>query len=56
MLFRSTNRKFIHDGDVEHGFGWAGQVMGLIKDAPAVDELIARIMAEAENIRLTWGK
>lgn len=56
LISGRTNRKFIHDGDEEHGFGWAGQVMGLIKDTPAVDELITRILAEAENIRLTWGK
>jgi NAD(P)H-dependent flavin oxidoreductase YrpB (nitropropane dioxygenase family) len=32
-----ANQKFIHDGDVENGYGWAGQVSGLITDVPTVE-------------------
>jgi NADH:quinone reductase (non-electrogenic) len=51
----AANRKYIYDGDEENGFGWAGQVMGLIKDSPSVSELFERIIKEAEEIRKTWG-
>jgi enoyl-[acyl-carrier protein] reductase II len=40
---------------LEEGFGWAGQVMGLIKDIPGVAELFQRILGEAESIRGKWG-
>ena len=50
-----ANRKFIHDGDIESGFGWAGQVAGLITDVPTVGELIERMVKEAEEIRNGWN-
>lgn len=49
-----ANKNYIYEGS-EKGFGWAGQVTGLIKDVPTVDELITRMVAEAEAIRLKWG-
>lgn len=52
----AANRKYIYDGDEENGFGWAGQVMGLIKDAPSVGELFERMINEAEQIRGAWSK
>ncbi|WP_071459301.1 NAD(P)H-dependent flavin oxidoreductase [Bacillus massilinigeriensis] len=54
MISGEANRKYIYSGDQENGFAWAGQVMGLIKDIPSVDELLARIMKEAELIRNRW--
>ena len=50
-----ANQKFIHDGDVESGFGWAGQVAGLITDVPTVGELFERMVKEAEGIRNGWN-
>lgn len=50
-----VNKKFIHSGDNSHGFGWAGQVTGMIKDVPTVKELIERMVAEAKAVRLKWG-
>ena len=50
-----ANRRFIHDGDVENGFGWAGQVTGLIDDIPSVAELFRRMVKEAETIRTSWN-
>lgn len=41
------NRRFVYEGDAEEGFGWAGQVIGLIHDVPTVRELIERMMEEA---------
>lgn len=56
LISGTANRKYIYDGDDEHGFGWAGQVMGLIKDSPTVAQLFARIIDEAEEIRTDWSK
>lgn len=51
-----ANKRFIYDGDAKNGFGWAGQVAGLIKDVPTVKELFERMIREAEEIRLKWGR
>lgn len=45
-----ANKRYIYDGKIEEGFAWAGQVVGRIHDAPAVAELIGRIIKEAEHI------
>ncbi len=37
-------------GDLEAGIWWIGTVMGLIDDIPTAGELVARIVAEAEQI------
>lgn len=50
-----ANKNFIYDGNQESGFGWAGQVTGMIEDVPTVQELIGRMVAEAEAIRVKWG-
>lgn len=50
----NANKKWIHDGKEKEGFGWAGQVMGLIKDVPTVEELFNRMIKEAEEIRQRW--
>ncbi len=52
----TANKRFIYDGEQEQGFGWAGQVTGMIHDIPTVEELINRMVAEAESIRLKWGQ
>lgn len=50
-----ANQKFIYDGDEERGYGWAGQVTGLINDVPTVAELFKRMVKEAEAIRKNWN-
>lgn len=50
-----ANKRLIYDGSMEEGFGWAGQVAGLIKDIPTVSGLIERMVQEAEDIRSKWG-
>lgn len=44
-------RRSIQDGDQERGIQLIGQVQGLVHDAPAVAEIVARVMAEAEQAR-----
>ena len=41
----------IHKGEMEQVYAWAGQVMGLIHDIPTEEELLLRIISEAEEIR-----
>jgi NAD(P)H-dependent flavin oxidoreductase YrpB (nitropropane dioxygenase family) len=50
-----ANKRYIYDGNENEGFGWAGQVMGLIKDVPSVQELLSRMITEAEGIRKKWS-
>jgi NAD(P)H-dependent flavin oxidoreductase YrpB (nitropropane dioxygenase family) len=56
LISGNANKRYIYEGASEEGFAWAGQVMGLIKDVPTVDELITRMVKEAEQIRALWGK
>lgn len=51
----NANKNYIYDGKLDEGFAWAGQVMGLIKDVPTVNELISRMITEAEAIRNEWS-
>jgi enoyl-[acyl-carrier protein] reductase II len=44
-------RRAIQDGDHERGIQLIGQVQGLVHDAPAVADIMARVMAEAESAR-----
>ncbi len=37
-------------GDLDHGIWTAGQVQGLVHDIPTVDELVSRIVSEAQAI------
>jgi len=39
----------IYDGDIDEGILFAGQDCGGITDLPGVQELVDRIMAEAEK-------
>ncbi|MFF2177120.1 NAD(P)H-dependent flavin oxidoreductase [Lysinibacillus sp. NPDC058147] len=50
-----ANKRFIYDGEKDEGIGWAGQVTGMIHDIPTVEELITRMLAEAESIRVKWA-
>jgi enoyl-[acyl-carrier protein] reductase II len=50
-----ANKKYIYEGNIHEGFAWGGQVMGLIRDIPSVEELITRMMQQAEEIREKWS-
>ena len=49
MISGRANRKYIYEGNIEEGFGWAGQVMGLINDIPTVQELFDEIIYSAND-------
>jgi enoyl-[acyl-carrier protein] reductase II len=46
----SVNTRAALDGELDEGFVWAGQVVGLIKDIPPVRELLERMVYEARTI------
>ncbi|WP_221931457.1 NAD(P)H-dependent flavin oxidoreductase [Planococcus soli] len=50
-----ANKRFIYDGEKDQGFGWAGQVTGLIKDVPTVQELIDDMVRQAGEVRKKWA-
>ncbi|GIP26645.1 nitronate monooxygenase [Paenibacillus sp. J23TS9] len=50
-----ANKRWIYDDIKEEGFGWAGQVTGMIHDIPTVSELMDRMVKEAGSIRKKWG-
>lgn len=50
-----ANKRFIYDGEKDEGFGWAGQVAGMIEDIPTVAELFDRMVYQAEEIRKSWS-
>lgn len=50
-----ANKRYIYEGNLDEGFGWAGQVTGLIKDVPTVAELLGRMVGEAGEIRKRWA-
>jgi NADH:quinone reductase (non-electrogenic) len=43
-------RQALESGDIDAGLVWAGQIQGLIHDVPTCQELISRIIGEAEAI------
>ncbi|MFN7250999.1 MAG: NAD(P)H-dependent flavin oxidoreductase [Anaerobacillus sp.] len=49
-----ANKRFIYQGAESEGFGWAGQVVGLINDIPTVSELFERMIIEVNEIQNKW--
>lgn len=50
LVAGSRGARVYETGDTEAGIWWAGQVQGLIDDVPPVAELVARIVAEADDV------
>lgn len=49
MVSGEANLRYIYDGNEAEGFGWAGQVIGLINTIPTVGELFDEMMDTAEK-------
>lgn len=45
------NRQAALDGDLDHGYAWAGQSMGLIHSVTSVAELMAEMLQTAKRMR-----
>jgi len=50
LVSGAKGAELLKTGDVENGIFWAGMVQGLIHDIPTCQELIDRIIGEAEEI------
>src|SRR5690606_27304480 len=50
LISGKVNAKAALEGDLEEGFVYAGQGVGLIQDVPTVAELVRRSLAEARDI------
>jgi len=50
LVAGAKGRELLQTGDLSKGVFWAGMVQGLIHDIPTCQELIDRIIAEAETI------
>ena len=50
LVAGTAGRELLQTGDMSKGVFWAGMVQGLIHDIPTCDELISRIVADAEAI------
>jgi NADH:quinone reductase (non-electrogenic) len=49
VISGKANLKYIYDGNEAEGFGWAGQIIGLINDIPTVQELFDEMILTAEK-------
>ena len=49
IISGKANCRYIYDGNEAEGFGWAGQVIGLINDIPTVQELFDDMILTAEK-------
>ncbi|MEH7177861.1 NAD(P)H-dependent flavin oxidoreductase [Neobacillus vireti] len=49
VISGEANCRYIYDGNESEGFGWAGQVIGLINNIPTVQELFDEIILTAEK-------
>ena len=50
LVAGAVGREMLKSGDVDQGIFWAGMIQGLIHDIPSCQELIDRIISEAEDI------
>ncbi|MFB7718342.1 MULTISPECIES: NAD(P)H-dependent flavin oxidoreductase [unclassified Nocardia] len=50
LVSGARGRRVLEDGDLDAGTWTAGQVQGLIEDIPSCEELISRIVTEAEEL------
>ena len=50
FIMGANNTRAAIEGDLDHGFVWGGQVVGLIHDIPTAAELLWRTVREARTI------
>ena len=50
LIAGEQGRRLLDEGDLDSGIWSAGQVLGLINDIPAIEELVERIMADATAV------
>lgn len=50
LVAGAKGRVALETGDIDAGLVWAGQIQGLIHDVPTCQELLSRIVADAEAV------
>lgn len=50
LVAGSAGKELLQSGDLSKGVFWAGMVQGLIHDIPSCEDLVSRIVADAEAI------
>ena len=50
LVAGTAGKELLETGDLSKGVFWAGMVQGLIHDVPTCQELVSRIVSDAENI------
>lgn len=50
LVAGAKGRVALETGDIDAGLVWAGQIQGLIHDVPTCEELLSRIVADAEAV------
>jgi nitronate monooxygenase len=50
LVAGAAGKELLRTGDLSKGVFWAGMVQGLIHDIPTCEELIGRIVRDAEEI------
>lgn len=50
LVAGTAGKELLQTGDLSRGVFWAGMVQGLIHDIPTCQQLIERIVADAEDI------
>src|SRR6478609_5694857 len=48
VISGGANCRYIYENKIDEGYGWAGQVVGLIDNIPTVQELFASMIEEVE--------
>lgn len=51
LVSGAANQHYIKTGDATQGYGWAGQVTGLIHDVPTVQELFDRMLHQIDEFK-----
>jgi nitronate monooxygenase len=50
LVSGAKGREALETGNLDAGLVWAGQVQGLIRDIPTCEELVGRIVRDAQAI------
>ena len=50
LVAGTAGKELLQTGDLSKGVFWAGMIQGLIHDIPTCEELVSRIVADAESI------
>ncbi len=55
LISGEANKRYIHAGKKDDGFGWAGQGVARIEEVLSVEDCVKKIIDEAQHIRRKWG-